>query len=46
MLGIMGVAVHSLFDFGLHMLVNALIFVSLIIIATISEGNEEKLGTI
>ena len=46
MLGIMGVAVHSLFDFGLHMLVNALIFVSLIIIATISEGNEDKLGTI
>jgi O-antigen ligase len=34
MLGIAGVAVHSLVDFGLHMLVNALIFVALITIAT------------
>jgi O-antigen ligase len=33
-LGIAGVAVHSLFDFGLHIIVNALIFVALIVIAT------------
>jgi putative inorganic carbon (HCO3(-)) transporter len=33
-LGIAGVAVHSLVDFGLHMIVNALIFVALITIAT------------
>jgi O-antigen ligase len=33
-LGIAGVAVHSLVDFGLHMLVNALIFVALLTIAT------------
>ena len=46
MLGITGVAVHSLFDFGLHLLVNALIFVSLLVIATNSEGNEETLRTI
>jgi O-antigen ligase len=33
-LAIAGVAVHSFFDFGLHMLVNALIFVAVIAIAT------------
>jgi putative inorganic carbon (HCO3(-)) transporter len=33
-LGIAGVAIHSLVDFGLHMIVNALIFVALITIAT------------
>lgn len=33
-IGIMGVAVHSLVDFGLHMLVNALIFTTLVVIAT------------
>jgi len=36
-LAIAGVAVHSLFDFGLHMIVNALIFVALIAIATREE---------
>ena len=34
LLGIAGVAVHSLFDFGLHKLGNALIFMALIVIAT------------
>jgi O-antigen ligase len=33
-IGIVGVAVHSLFDFGLHMIVNALVFTTLIVIAT------------
>jgi O-antigen ligase len=34
MLGITGVAVHSLVDFGLHMMANALVFVVLVMIAT------------
>ena len=33
-LGIIGVAVHSLVDFGLHMMVNALMFTTLVVIAT------------
>lgn len=33
-IGITGVAVHSLVDFGLHMIVNALVFTTLITIAT------------
>jgi O-antigen ligase len=33
-LGMIGVAVHSLFDFGLHLTVNALVFTALIVIAT------------
>lgn len=33
-IGIAGVAVHSLVDFGLHMLVNALVFTTLIVVAT------------
>jgi phosphotransferase system glucose/maltose/N-acetylglucosamine-specific IIC component len=32
--GIAGVAVHSLVDFGLHTIVNALVFTTLIVIAT------------
>jgi putative inorganic carbon (HCO3(-)) transporter len=32
--GIIGVAVHSLVDFGLHMIVNALVFTTLVMIAT------------
>jgi O-antigen ligase len=39
-LGIVGVGVHSLFDFGLHMIVNALIFMTLIVIATTDLKNE------
>jgi O-antigen ligase len=34
MIGIVGVAVHSLVDFGLHMIVNALVFTTLVTIAT------------
>jgi O-antigen ligase len=33
-IGIVGVAVHSLLDFGLHMIANALLFTTLIVIAT------------
>lgn len=32
--GLFGIAIHSFFDFGLHTFINALIFVSLIVIAT------------
>jgi O-antigen ligase len=34
LIGIFGVAVHSLFDFGLHPTANAVVFVALIVIAT------------
>lgn len=40
-IGIAGVAVHSLVDFGLHMIVNALVFTTLIVIAT-SEQQWDK----
>jgi O-antigen ligase len=40
-LGIIGVAVHSLVDFGLHMLVNAVIFAALISIATFRRTSSE-----
>ena len=41
-IGIAGVAVHSLVDFGLHTIVNALLFTTLIVIATSKPqwGNE------
>lgn len=41
-LGIVGVLVHSLFDFGLHMLVNALVFAALVVIATQSEHRSRR----
>ena len=34
LLGITGVAVHSLVDFGLHLLVNAFVFIALVMLAT------------
>jgi O-antigen ligase len=41
-IGIAGVAVHSLVDFGLHAVVNGLVFTTLIVIATSKPqwGNE------
>ncbi len=39
-LGIIGVAVHSLVDFGLHMIANALVFAALVVIATAKIRNE------
>ena len=41
-LGIIGVLVHSLFDFGLHMLVNTLVFTALIVIATQNQGEHRS----
>lgn len=38
-LGIIGVAAHSLVDFGLHILVNAVVFLSLVMIATVRRSN-------
>lgn len=35
LIGITGVAVHSLVDFGLHMIANALVFTTLVVIATL-----------
>ncbi len=42
-LGIIGVAVHSLLDFGLHMIVNALVFMALVVIATCRWEHESRL---
>ena len=43
-IGIAGVAVHSLVDFGLHTIVNALVFTTLIVMATSKPqwGNEPR----
>lgn len=38
-LGIIGVAAHSLVDFGLHILINAIVFLALIMIATNRSNN-------
>ena len=43
-IGIAGVAVHSLLDFGLHVIVNALVFTTLIVIATSEQSWETKLN--
>ncbi|MFN2499086.1 MAG: O-antigen ligase family protein, partial [Pyrinomonadaceae bacterium] len=44
-IGIAGVAVHSLVDFGLHMIVNALVFTTLIVIATSEQPwDQETIG--
>jgi O-antigen ligase len=42
LVGVFGVAVHSLVDFGLHITTNALIFISLIVIATVNGRVEER----
>jgi len=43
-IGIGGVAVHSLVDFGLHLIANALVFVILIMIATAKSDSERRLN--
>jgi putative inorganic carbon (HCO3(-)) transporter len=42
LIAITGVAVHSLVDFGLHRMANAMIFAALIVIATSKVGSEAK----
>lgn len=42
-IGIAGVAVHSLVDFGLHVIVNALVFTTLIVIATSEQPWDNEL---
>ncbi|MFN2514435.1 MAG: hypothetical protein ABR568_23865, partial [Pyrinomonadaceae bacterium] len=44
-IGIAGVAVHSLVDFGLHTIVNALVFTTLIVIATSKARRESEPGS-
>lgn len=41
-LGIIGISIHSLVDFGLHTMVNALLFVVLVVIATAKISRPEK----
>lgn len=41
--GIFGVAVHSIVDFGLHVTANALVFTTLIVIATVSILDEKQI---
>ncbi len=42
-LGIAGVAAHSLVDFGLHMIANAVVFLALIMMATVSKSQIKSL---
>ncbi len=42
--GLFGVAVHSFFDFGLHITINSLIFIALVVIATADERVEDERG--
>lgn len=44
--GLFGVAVHSLFDFGLHMTANAALFVALVAVATadVKEASDEPVN--
>jgi O-antigen ligase len=43
--GLFGVAVHSLFDFGLHMTANAALFVALVAVATADVAGDAGKGT-
>jgi hypothetical protein len=40
--GILSVAVHSLVEFGLHVTLNACVFIVLIVIATLRERGESS----
>lgn len=42
LVGLFGVVAHSLIDFGLHTTINALVFTSLAVIATVNGRVEEK----
>ncbi len=39
--GLFAIAIHSIFDFGLHVTVNALVFIALIVVATVNIHIEE-----
>jgi hypothetical protein len=45
MTGIFGVLLHSMVDFGLHIIINALIFIVLVVIATARIPQFEELQT-
>jgi O-antigen ligase len=45
LLGMFGVAVHSLFDFGLHLTINSAICVMLIVISTTEVDNDQREGS-
>jgi O-antigen ligase len=42
--GLFGIAVHSLFDFGLHLTANAALFVALVVVATADVQPAEAVG--
>lgn len=42
LVGLFGVAIHSMFDFGLHLIINALVFTSLLVIATVDSRVEKQ----
>jgi O-antigen ligase len=41
--GIFGVGLHSFVDFGLHITINSLVFITLMVIATVNERTEKSL---
>jgi len=41
LVGLFGVTVHNLFDFGLHITINSLVFITLIVIATLDNKRGE-----
>ena len=44
LVGLSGVAVHSLFDFGLHITINAVVFITLLVIATHDQARQRAPG--
>ncbi len=42
LVGISGIAIHSFFDFGLHITINALVFIALLVIAVAGVHTEEQ----
>jgi O-antigen ligase len=42
LVGLYGIAIHSFFDFGLHITINALVFIALLVIAVASVHSEEQ----
>jgi O-antigen ligase len=44
LVGLFGIAVHCLTDFGLHVTINALVFVALVAVAVVPVGDEDQLA--